>query len=94
MQKQEELDFQEQKCHEINNEHKDLEFLTVLVGEKLLKKLRGINISVDRLQLSGLNPPPPDLVTANDALYEVTATLPSQPWTQERERTESPRLMR
>ncbi|KAL6295753.1 hypothetical protein ACE6H2_003895 [Prunus campanulata] len=50
------------------------EFLTIPVGEKLREKLRGINISSDRLRLAGLSPPPPDLATPNDALYGISVS--------------------
>ncbi|KAI5312475.1 hypothetical protein L3X38_041648 [Prunus dulcis] len=56
------LPCKEQKCHEINNEHKDLDFLTIPVGEKLLERLRGMNIRGDRLRLSSLSPPVLDLL--------------------------------
>ncbi|PQQ13589.1 calcium uniporter protein 4 mitochondrial [Prunus yedoensis var. nudiflora] len=49
-------------------------FLTIPVGEKLREKLRGINISSDRLWLAGLSPPSPDLATPNDALYGISVS--------------------
>ncbi|CAN0872719.1 Calcium uniporter protein 4, mitochondrial [Linum grandiflorum] len=35
------------------------EFLSLPVGDKLLEKLRLVNVTDDRLQWTGLNPPPP-----------------------------------
>ncbi|CAB4265772.1 unnamed protein product [Prunus armeniaca] len=58
----------------LNQSAKLPEFLTVPVGEKLREKLRGINISSDRLRLAGLSPPLPDLATPDDALYGISVS--------------------
>lgn len=58
----------------LNQSAKLPEFLTIPVGEKLREKLRGINISSDRLRLAGLSPPLPDLATPEDALYGISVS--------------------
>ncbi|BBG94941.1 Protein of unknown function D, partial [Prunus dulcis] len=58
----------------LNQSAKLPEFLTIPVGEKLREKLRGINISSDRLRLAGLSRPQPDLATPDDALYGISVS--------------------
>ncbi|KAM2968907.1 hypothetical protein FF2_016074 [Malus domestica] len=50
------------------------EFLTVPVGEKLREKLRGINISADRLRLGGINHPPPDRAPNAELPYGISVS--------------------
>lgn len=48
------------------------EFLSLPVGEKLREKLRGTDITGDRLHLDALRPPAPDPAAAGDSLFGLT----------------------
>ncbi|XP_022772166.1 calcium uniporter protein 4, mitochondrial-like [Durio zibethinus] len=48
------------------------EIFSVPVGEKLREKLRGINVSGDRLRLGGITPPPPTDFTTGESLAKIS----------------------